>query len=194
MSVGRLFVISGPSGSGKTTLYKKLLQSRASRNRLVKVVSYTTRLPRRGERQGQDYLFVTKAEFLKRKNRGGFLESQNVFGSWYGTPKKEALDYLRAGRDVLLCIDVKGAKAIKKIFPKAVLIFILPPSISALTKRLRGRSTEKHRDIRRRLQIARDEIAAAKWYDHRLINDNLSAAASRLKQIIKQEGRCPINL
>lgn len=184
MSAGRLFVISGPSGSGKTTLYKKLLQSKTLRNRLVKVVSYTTRLPRRGERQGRDYLFVTKAEFLQRKKSGGFLESQNVFGSWYGTPKKEVLDFLSADRDVILCIDVKGARQVRRIFPKAALIFILPPSINALTSRLNGRSTENAEEVRRRLQIAKREIAAAKRYDYRIVNDNLSTALKRLREII----------
>lgn len=154
---------------------------------MVKVVSCTTRLPRRGERQDRDYLFVTKAEFLKRKKRDGFLESQNVFGAWYGTPKKEVLDFLSAGRDVLLCIDIKGAKAVKKIFPEATLVFILPPSLNALTSRLKGRSTENGEEVRRRLRIAKREMAAAKFYDYRIVNENLAAALKRLKEIILKQ-------
>jgi guanylate kinase len=181
---GRLFIISGPSGSGKTTLYKKLLRRKALRHRLVKVVSVTTRPARENERDGRDYLFIGKKEFLRRKRRGEFLESQNVFGSLYGTPRAAALGLLRKGKNTLLCIDVKGARAVKKIYPQAVSIFILPPSMETLNLRLKGRCTEGARAMCKRLMVAKKEIISAKNYDYRVVNDNLKSALKKLEGVI----------
>jgi guanylate kinase len=181
---GRLFIISGPSGSGKTTLYKRLLKRKTLHNSLIKVVSVTTRPARDSERDGRDYLFISKEEFLKQKRLGGFLESQSVFGFLYGTPKAVLLKLLHQGKNVLLCIDVKGARAIKRIYPEAVSVFILPPSLEALNLRLKGRCTEAKKEMRNRLTVAKREIASAKHYDYRVVNDNLKSALQKLEGII----------
>lgn len=185
MRKGRLFILSGPSGSGKTTLYKKLLRHKALRQRLIKAVSYTTRPRRSNEKAGRDYLFISKKEFLNKKRRGEFLESQNVFGFMYGTPKDRLQALLKSDQDVLLCVDVKGAKAIKKFYPNAISIFILPPSLGALNQRLKGRSTEGRQEMRHRLLVARREIAAARRYNYRIVNDSLNRALKKLEEIIR---------
>jgi guanylate kinase len=184
---GRLFILSGPSGSGKTTLYKKLLRRKTLRGRLVKAISCTTRPRRKNEKAGRDYLFIGKKEFLDQKRLGKFLESQNVFGFLYGTPRDRLQALLKSGKDVLLCIDVKGEKAIKKIYPAATSIFVLPPSFEALNQRLKGRSTEGRQQLRHRLLVAKQEIVAAKRYNYRVVNDNLNQALKKLEEIIQSK-------
>lgn len=180
----RLFILSGPSGSGKTTLYKRLLRRKLLRHQLVKSISYTTRPRRRNERNGRDYLFISRAEFLRKKRQGEFLESQNVFGFLYGTSKNTVEGLLNQNENVLLCIDVKGERAIKTIFPDAVSVFVLPPSIKILNQRLKNRSTEGDREMRHRLRVAKKEISASRRYDYRIVNDNLSPALKKLEEII----------
>ncbi|MDP3143060.1 MAG: guanylate kinase [Candidatus Omnitrophota bacterium] len=181
---GKLFILSGPSGSGKTTLYKKLLKRKALGNRLIKAISYTTRARRENEKDGRDYLFISRKEFLKKKRQGEFLESQNIFGFLYGTPKDRLRALLNSSQNVLLCIDVKGAKEVKRLYPSAVSIFVLPPSFKTLNQRLESRSTEGARQLQRRLVVAKKEIAVSKSYDHRVVNDNLKEALNTLEGII----------
>jgi len=143
MVKGKIIIISGPSGSGKTTLYKKLLASKKLKGRLVRSVSTTTRPKRKGERRGRDYLFVSLKMFLYKKRCGHFLESEVVFGNHYGTPKKNVQDLLRAGKNVLLCIDVKGAKTVCRKLPGVITIFIKTTSLAVLAIRLKGRGSEQ---------------------------------------------------
>jgi guanylate kinase len=184
---GKIFIISGPSGSGKTTLYKKLMASRKLESRLVKSVSVTTRPRRAGEKHGRDYLFVSPKMFAYKKRREHFLECEKVFGHEYGTPDKNVRDLLRAGKNVLLCIDVKGAAAVRRKFQKAVTVFIRTASLAVLTRRLKGRGSEQKDIMRLRLETARKELKEAKKYDYVIVNDDLRAAFSRLEAIIGSE-------
>ncbi len=149
----------------------------------------TTRSPRPGEKDGRDYIFITKEEFLKRRSRKEFLEWAEVFGEYYGTPEKKVWGYLNKGRDVLLSIDVQGAMKIKKLNLKAVFIFILPPNFEELKNRLKSRSTEGIEDLNLRLSVARREIEMAKKYDYTIINDRFNEALSKLRAIILSERR-----
>ena len=187
MKKGKIFIISGPSGSGKTTLYKKLLESPALRSKLIKSISITTRAPRSNERPGRDYIFVSLKMFKHKQEAGHFLESQKVFDHFYGTPAKGVRDLLKNGKNVLLCIDVKGAKVVKRHFPEAVTIFIKAASLDILKKRLAERGSEDEPTIRLRLQIAQEELRQADSYDHIVINDNLTRAYENLQKIISQE-------
>ena len=187
---GRIFVISGPSGSGKTTLVKRLLsvlKKQTGSKRLVWSVSVTTRKPRRGERRNRDYIFLSKKEFLRRRGRNEFLEWARVGDACYATPKDAVNKQLECGRSAVLTIDVQGAAQVKKKFPKAILIFILPPSLAVLQRRLNRRCTESGRQIKRRLKLANREIASAKNYDFVLVNRQLKTAVRQLKKIIYDE-------
>ncbi len=184
---GIVFIVSGPSGSGKTTLCKKLLLKRSAKGKIVKTISLTTRSKRRGERGNKDYRFVSGGEFLRQRARGQLLESQKVFGFFYGTPKSFVEENIRRGKDALLSIDVKGAAVVKKIYPEACGIFIMPPSVDALKQRLKKRSTESKESMSRRLKLAKWEMGFAKKYDYVIINDKLSKAVSQLETIIIQE-------
>lgn len=184
---GIIFIVSGPSGSGKTTLCKKLLAKKSIKATLAKTVSLTTRPQRLGERRNKDYRFVGEKEFLAKKTRGQLLESQKVFGFFYGTPKDFVDKNLKRGIDVLLCIDVKGAGAVKRIRPSACRIFIMPPSIATLRQRLKKRSTESKTNMQKRLKIAKWEMGFAKQYDYIIINDNLREALSQLEATIITE-------
>jgi guanylate kinase len=185
---GKLFVISASSGTGKTTLAKKLLEE--DNKTLVQSVSYTTRTPRPNETQGKDYVFVTKHEFIKIKKNKGFLEWANVFGRYYGTPKKQVEEHLKNGRDVLLLIDVQGAKKVKKIQPDAVFIFLAPPSKEELKRRLHKRGTETRKEIERRYKVATSELKELndlKLCDYRIVNREIPVATEVLKGIIRAE-------
>jgi len=182
---GKVFVISAPSGCGKTTLCRKLLNDKLG---LADSISMTTRPPRRGEKRGVDYLFVSKRYFQDMVRERKFLEYENNFGHLYGTPKKPIEYNLKKGRAVLLSIDVKGAMKVKKAFPKnSVLIFILPPSINALKKRLLSRMSDDQDTISTRLGLARKEMSYKDKYDFRIVNDRLDNAYKRLKKIIVSE-------
>ena len=181
---GLLIVISAPSGTGKTTLTRMLLEEFPH---MEFSVSFTTRPPRPGEVNGKDYWFVSKEEFLKRIEEGDFLEWAEVYGNLYGTSKSQVLKALNEGKDVLLDIDPQGALQVKENFPDAVLIFILPPSLKELERRLRKRGTDSEEVIEKRLKIAREEIRRAPLYDYIVVNDSLEVAYGRLKSIITAE-------
>ncbi|MBN1869819.1 MAG: guanylate kinase [Candidatus Omnitrophica bacterium] len=187
MKKGKIIVISGPSGSGKTTLYKKLLDDKEIKKRIVKIVSFTTRPRREGERRGRDYVFASPKMFERKKKAGHFLETEKVFGHCYGTPKKKVQDVLDRGKNVLLCIDVKGARTIRDKFPKAVTIFVRTPSLKVLACRLKERGSEDKDVLRMRLKIARKELKEIKKYDHVIINSRLQTAYTRLNRVIKDE-------
>lgn len=182
-----MIILSGPSGAGKTTLYKQLLEDPKFKGRLVKSVSVTTRPKRRGERHGKDYFFVSTKMFFYKSRRGHFLESEKVFDNYYGTPKKSVEDVLRMGKNVLLCIDVKGAKTIYRKFPKVVTIFIKTPSMAVLEKRLQVRGSEQGDAVRIRLKTAREELKEVKCYDYVIVNDDLRRAYGQLEKIIELE-------
>lgn len=184
---GKLFVISAPSGSGKTTLCLRLVSSFAGRKRLVRSISVTTRKRRKGERGGKDYFFISRQEFIKRKKAGQFLEWATVLDNSYGTPRDVVAKHLRRGDDVLLSIDVQGARKIQRKIKDAVFIFILPPSLRELRKRLMQRSTEDRKEITRRLKLARWEMSFVRHYNYVVLNDRISDALERLKEIIRQE-------
>ena len=181
MKKGKLFVISGPSGTGKGTICKELIKN----EKIRLSVSMTTRKPREGEVHGVSYYFATKEEFLQKIDAGGFLEYAEVFGNYYGTPKMEVLELLDKGMDVLLEIDVQGALQIKDVYPEAVLVFILPPSMEELRARLTGRATETQDVVERRLGEAAKEISYVKQYDYAGINDDLEEAIDNVKMVIK---------
>lgn len=183
---GILFIISAPSGTGKTTLCE-LLKKRVPR--LARSVSVTTRPPRRGEINGRDYIFLTRKEFEKRKRSGGLLEWARNFGRYYGTPRDKVLKLLKSGKDVILAIDVKGAMKVKRLYPGGVFIFIVPPSLDELKKRLKRRGTDGIKEIKKRIEIARKEMACLPMYDYAVVNESVNKAAARLETIVKSERR-----
>ncbi|MEW6593534.1 MAG: guanylate kinase [Thermodesulfobacteriota bacterium] len=184
---GTLFVISAPSGAGKTTLLKRIM---AEVPGLAFSVSHTTRPPRPGERNGVDYHFVSREEFLAMREQGAFLEWAEVHTNLYGTSRQAVADKLATGVDVFLDIDVQGARQIKEARDLgAVFLFVAPPSWQELEKRLRGRGTEAADTMQIRLDNARKEMAEAHWYDYLIVNDDLAAATEMLKAVILAE-RC----
>jgi len=185
---GKIFVVSGPSGSGKSTLLKAVQAKKEFRGDLARIITVTTRAPRRLEKAGKDYYFVSRERFLRLRQKGGFAESQEVFGEYYGTPKKDLLRVINSGKDALLCIDVKGALALRRIFPKeAVFIFISVVDARSLRQRLSLRSTESGKSLNTRLKIAKEELSCQKYYDYVIINDVLSQAVNKLAAVIVAE-------
>lgn len=187
MEQGKIIILSGPSGSGKTTLHQKLLQSPAFKGKLVKSLSATTRLPRAGEKNGRDYLFLSKEEFIEKQKRGDFLEFMQVFENYYGTPKDKVDAALKKGKSVLLCIDVKGAKVVSSKYPDAVKVFVKTPTLADLKKRLSKRGTESSKDLELRFKFAKAELKEAKYYDHVVVNDSLAHAYRDLARILNKE-------
>ena len=184
---GRIVIISGPSGSGKTTLHKALLACGRLKGRLVKSISATTRSSRPGEKNGRDYLFLTREIFESRIKKGYFLEWEKVFDHYYGTPKRQVLNLLKKGTHVLLCIDVKGAKTVWKEFPGALKIFIKTPSIKVLESRLKSRNSENYQSLSLRLKVAKKELQEARHYDYIVVNSDLDKALRQLQDIVCQE-------
>jgi guanylate kinase len=178
-----LWVVSGPSGSGKTTLCRELL--RRKNIGIVHSVSFTTRPIKKGEKSKRDYIFISRQEFLKKIDRGELLEWQRVFGNFYGTSKKLVGQAFKKNKDVLLCIDVKGALEIKKRFSKrSVFIFIVAPSEKELIQRTKMRAREDHAEMQKRLAFVQTELSYAKEYDYIIVNDKLSQAVKNLESII----------
>ena len=178
-----LFVISGPSGAGKGTVVRA---AAARRPDVLLSVSMTTRPARPGERNGVDYRFVTREEFMAVRDAGGFLEWAEVYGFLYGTPREPVEHALAAGRDVICELDIQGAMSIKRAEQSSVLIFIEPPSFEELTRRLRGRGTEDPEAQGRRIKAAYDEIKQKRIYDHILVNDDVARATDELLRILGQ--------
>ncbi len=183
-SKGTLFVISAPSGAGKTTLCRHIA---AVDKRLRESVSYTSRQPRKGERNNRDYTFVGTDEFRKMAAGGEFVEWAEVHGNLYGTSRKRLKDILAKGFDVLLDIDIQGAAQIRKAFPAGVSIFVMPPSRGVLRRRLEGRGANTKADMERRLKNAVREMKNYKKYDYVIVNDVLNDAVSGLRAIIASE-------
>jgi guanylate kinase len=185
---GRLFVITAPSGAGKTSLIEALLKADPS---LTESISYTTRAPRPGEKDGVAYHFVDDRSFLAMKARGEFLESAEVHGYRYGTSKKVITDALARGEDLILEIDWQGAQQVRAIYPDCVGIFILPPSIEELERRMRSRGQDADAVIRRRLDNARGEMEHAGEFDYAIINKDFDTARQELAGIIQKERAKP---
>ncbi|WP_163426989.1 guanylate kinase [Eubacterium pyruvativorans] len=183
---GKLFVISGPSGAGKGTIVNAVMDQ-ADPSGTALSISMTTREPRPGEEDGVNYFFVTKEEFRRQIEAGGFLEYAEVYDHYYGTPKSKVMEKLNQGKDVILEIDIQGALNVKKAFPEGVLIFILPPSMEVLRSRLTGRGTDAPEVIERRLSKTRGELAFIDRYDYGVVNDDLEEAVETVRAIMRAE-------
>ncbi|MBI3313226.1 MAG: guanylate kinase [Candidatus Omnitrophica bacterium] len=183
---GVLVIVSAPSGCGKTTLVERLLKRHPD---WVRSISMTTRQPRMGEKNGEDYFFVTSKQFEEAQKNDELLESATVFDHAYGTPKNFVLDSLKKGHHVLMAIDVQGAKKAKKAMGKTarvLTLFVLPPSVKVLRERLEGRKTESPEEIQRRIEIAQDEIKEASFYDHTVVNQNLEETVHEIEDLIEK--------
>ena len=185
---GTLFVITAPSGAGKTSLINALLREDP---RLKLSVSYTTRAPRPGEQDGREYHFVDEATFLAMRERGEFLESAEVHGYRYGTSKRVIAEALSRGEDLILEIDWQGAAQVRRLYPECVGIFIHPPSIEELERRMRSRGQDAEAVIRRRLENAREELAHAGEFEYAIINKDFETAKQSLAEIIRKERTNP---
>jgi guanylate kinase len=181
---GLLFIVSAPSGTGKTTLVERLVQMlpnlRMSR-------SYTSRAARNGERDVVDYNFISREQFERRANAGEFLEWADVFGNYYGTAAADVEQLIAAGQDVVLVIDVQGARQVKSRGVDHTAIFVMPPSFEVLEQRLRGRSKDTEEQMQRRLDTARIEASSYVDYDYVVVNDELDPTVVRLQEIIAAE-------
>lgn len=180
-SRGRIFVISAPSGTGKTTIIKHLLKEIPN---LKFSVSATTRKKRENEIDGVDYFFITEEEFLEKIKNNEFIEWQKVYDYYYGTLKKILNDSIDAGEDIILEVDVLGALNIKKYYPSAVLIFLLPPNFDELVNRLKNRKTESKVDLNKRIERAKMELSHKDKFDYFVTNENLKEAISSVKNIL----------
>lgn len=177
-------ILSSPSGGGKTTIARMLLQRRQD---VGYSISCTTRAPRNGEERGRDYHFLSRAEFLERRQAGEFAESAEVHGNLYGTLKAEVEWVFGLGRHVVMDIDIQGARQFAAAYPESVLVFLLPPSAETLLERLTGRNTESPDAVMRRLMGARDEVAAVGSYQYVVVNDELERAYAQVASIVDAE-------
>lgn len=184
MPRGTLFILSGPSGSGKDTVLCKLL---ALRPEVKLSISSITRAMREGEKEGEKYHFISREEFESMLAAGELLEHNVYLGNYYGTPRRPVEEALAAGRDIILEIDVNGAEKVRALMPEAVSVFIMPPSLAVLEKRLSGRGTEDAETVHKRLKEAVGEIARAAAYDYIVVNDELDEAVNAFASIIVGE-------
>jgi guanylate kinase len=187
---GHLFIVSSPSGGGKTTLIRRLLAN-PSDQPLRFSVSHTTRPRRNGETEGKEYHFISAAEFEQMARHGDFLEHNEVHGNFYGTAKSEVLPRLAAGEDVVLDIDVQGARDIRAAYPDAISIFIVPSSAKELEERLRKRGLDGEDAIRKRLINAAKEIAQAPSFQYVIVNDELERASLELESVVRASRLSP---
>jgi guanylate kinase len=182
---GNLFIVSAPSGAGKTSLVTALL----SLNKQIDLsISYTTRDPRPGETNGEDYHFVTREQFTEMAKHGDFLESAEVYGNYYGTSQSWISQEIAQGHDILLEIDWQGAAQVRSKFPDSIGIFILPPSLAALESRLHGRKQDSAEIIAKRLDAAREDISHVAEFDYVIINDTLDIALQQLNAVVIAAG------
>jgi len=188
--MSKLFVISAPSGAGKTTLIESLLEHSSKRN-LKLGISCTTRSKRKNETNGESYFFKTKEEFQEMSEKEELLESAEVFGNFYGTPRKWVEEQLNKGIDIILELDWQGEKQIKENYPDAISIFILPPSLEDLRERLNKRNQDSEDDIKKRLAQAKIEIINGCSFDKIIINDDFEAAVKDLIFIIDLDKEIP---
>lgn len=184
MKKGLLIVVSGASGTGKGTVCSALLEALPD---LAYSISATTRQPRKGEVDGQNYYFMEKAAFEKMIAEGGFLEYAEVYGNYYGTPLQKIEERREAGQDILLEIDIQGALRVMEQCPDGIFIFLLPPSLEELERRIRGRGTETEESIQRRLGAARSEIQVGRKYQYVVVNDQVGNAVRRIQSILAAE-------
>lgn len=182
MKKGVLLVVSAPAGCGKDTILEKVLERD---NNIFYSVSATSRAMRPGEKDGVSYYFKTREEFEQMINSGELLEYTEYCGNYYGTPKKAVIDMLEQGKDVVLKIEIEGAANVKKIFPEAVMVFILPPSMNELDRRLHKRGTEDEETIKKRLLTAKKELEAAQAYDFAIVNGDLDEAVDSFMSVVK---------
>jgi guanylate kinase len=185
---GKLFVITAPSGAGKTSLIDAVMHDDQT---LKLSISYTTRAPRKGEKNGVDYHFVDDRQFLEMKARGEFLESAEVHGYRYGTSRMVITEALQKGEDLILEIDWQGARQVRGIYPQSIGIFILPPSVEELERRMRSRGQDADEVIRRRVEAARDELTHAGEFKYAIINKHFDTAKQELAEIIRKERAKP---
>ena len=186
---GLLVVLSAPAGCGKDTV---LAEVKKADDDVKQSISMTTRLPREGEKDGIDYYFTSQDDFENKIKEDGFLEYVKYGVNYYGTPKKAIEEMVDSGKTVILKIEVEGADNVRKIYPDAVSIFIMPPSFTELSRRLKNRGTETEEDICRRLKIAKDEMQRAKEYNYVVINDRIDVATSKVEAIITAE-KCRVD-
>ncbi len=181
---GRLIVVSGPSGAGKSTVVFKAINGR---DKMCFSTSVTSRKPRPGEVDGREYFFIDAARFEQMVQNDELLEHAVYVGNYYGTPRKFVEDKLSAGESVFLDIEVQGARQVKEKMPDAIMIFLIPPSLGELKKRLESRGTETEETIKGRLARAREEYAEADFYDYIVVNDDIDTAANELLSILTAE-------
>ena len=183
-ATGKLVIISGPSGAGKSTVVRDLLQTCPLPLRLS--VSATTRAARKGEVDGQQYWFVSQEEFRRRRENQEFLECFEVFGrgDWYGTPSQPVASGLKAGQWIILEVDIQGARSVLESMPDAITIFVQPRNIEELERRLRGRKSEPEAAIQRRLEVAREELRQADWYQYVVVNDEVSETSREICRLL----------
>ncbi|GGZ97559.1 guanylate kinase [Ignatzschineria ureiclastica] len=179
-NIGHVYVISAPSGGGKTSLVEALM---AQDKKITRAVTHTTRAPRKGEQDGYDYHFVTRNRFEEMIGQGAFLEYAQVFDNLYGTSLQEVEKHTATGQDVVLVIDWQGAEAVKRIMPEAELIFIVPPSITALEKRLSARKQDEPMVVAKRMEDAVNQIAHYERFDYLVVNDEFEVALHELQAI-----------
>ena len=179
-----VIIVSAPSGCGKTTIVNKLLEKMPD---IKRSISCTTRAPREGEEKDKDYIFISEEEFKKKTKEDAFLEWEENFGRSYGTLAEQITRARRENRDIVLSIDVKGARKVKKKIPESISIFIMPPSVEELQARLKGRKTDDSAQLELRIKEAKKEIEASDEYDYLIVNEDLSEAVDELCSIIKEE-------
>lgn len=179
-----VIIISAPSGCGKTTIVNKLLGKMPG---IKRSISCTTRAPREGEADGEDYIFMSEEEFKRKREEGAFLEWEDNFGQSYGTLEAQAKEAASEGRDIVLSIDVKGARKVKKKIPESISVFIMPPSVEELYARLKGRNTDNNEQLEMRIKEARKEIEASDEYDYLVVNEDLDQAIEEICAIITEE-------
>ena len=181
MANAKLYVIAAPSGAGKTTLVKALV----TRNPELRFsISYTTRKKRSNEANGVDYLFIDQKRFFELREQGALLESAEVFDNYYGTSRKQVEEHLAAGHNVILEIDWQGARQVREAMPECITIFILPPSVEELERRLRDRRTDDPEVIERRLRDARSDMERGDEFGHIIVNDDLDTAVAELEALV----------